>query len=271
MFEFTELPWDTKPQAPQEVFAEIEWNGGVIRIPRLGYMIVNELAEIAKVDPKNAPYRLTLQYSNTLAQATETSPRLCYSIIARILAREIGQRVQLTEEEETIIIVQQEIINAYLEEFRAINDRIMIRAATVILQRVVPGWQEEKTGMLPRPLLEKIYNFQQEEERGLDASMDPEVDAMERMKELEQDLGKLQEASHSIVTAQTGDAPTGNASVSGQAPKNSPAKTSGTSQASTSSKRSKPATKTKGSGFTEKSLESHNSRGSKPKSTAIEN
>jgi hypothetical protein len=266
--EFNELPWKTRPQTLEQVFVEIEWKGGVLRIPRLGYMVADELAELAKIDPKNAGYRLTLQHSNTLAQATELSPRLCYSVLAKAQLRELGQNVDYTEQEAGIIITMNELVNNYLDEYRAILNRIRIRAVSIILQRIVPGWPEEKTRKLPEPLIDQIFNFQQEEERGLDTAIDPEADAMEKMKALEEDLGKLQEASQLTATAQTGHLPTGNASDSGQAPQNLPAKVSGDSPAPTSSKRSRPATKTSEKGFTEKSLASPNSRGSKRKSTA---
>lgn len=250
---FDQLPWETKPQALQQSFAEIEWKEGILKLPRYGYMTVEELAEIAKVDPKNAAYRLTLQYSNTLAQATELSPRHCWALLGQILGRELGQQIQLSDKDENLAIVHQNLIAEYLDEFRIINTRITIRAVTTILQRVAPSWSEDKTSKLPGPLLEQIYAFQQEEERGLDAAADPEADAQQKMRELEEELGKLQEASKSIATDPTGAAPTGSAKDSGLAPQSSAVKSLADSQAITSSKRSKRVTKPKGTGFTERS------------------
>jgi hypothetical protein len=236
---FDQLPWQTKPHALENSYAEIQWKGGVLKLPRLGYMTVSELAEIAKVDPKNAAYRLTLQYSNTLAKATERSPRDCWALLAQVVGQELGHPAQFNEQDETLMIVHQELIAKYLEEFKTVNTRVMIRSVNIILQRIAPSWTEEKTSQLPGPLLDQIYAFQQEEERGLDAPADPEADAQQKMRELEEELGKLREVSQLSAIDPTGEAPTGNANGSGPAPPSSPESASGSSQAATSSKRSK--------------------------------
>lgn len=260
---FDQLPWETQPQTLKDAHAEIKWKEGLLRIPRLGYLTVDEMTEIAKVDPSNGPYLVTMSKANELAVASELSPRYCYGILARHWTRNIGAKAEFTEEEDNLSIRHAAIIRAYLEEINIRQNLIIIRAATVMAQRVAPLWQEEQTKKLPKELISLLYEFYQEEERGMDKPSSPEED----MRLLDEQLGKLREAS-SIAAGRTGSSASGSASGSGQDPLSSAANASDASQVTTSSKRSKRATKPNGSGFTTKNSPPPSSRGIKPKSTA---
>lgn len=262
---FDQLPWETRPQVLENTFAEITWKKGVLKLPRLGYLEVDEMNEIAKVDPNNGPYMLTMSKANELAVATELSPRYCYSLLARFYTRDIGAKVELTEDEENIAIRHSALVGDYLGQIHTMQNRVRIRAATVILNRIVPGWAEEKTRRLPKELTAQIYEFYLEEERGMDKPTTPEED----MKELDEQLGKLREVSL-IATGQTGSGAIGSASGSGPAPPSSVASDSDASLVTTSSRPSKRATKPKGAASTRKSSESRNSHGFKPKPTETE-
>lgn len=246
---FDDLPWETRPQTV-ESFKTIEWKGGILKIPQYGYMVTDEMAEIAKVDPKNAVYSLTIKKASELASLLDLSSRYCWAFLTKVLGLELGQSVTLSEQEETLRIDNHGFIQEYLDEIRATQARIMIRSAHTILQRVAPSWPEEKTQKLPVPLLHLIYDFQQEEERGPEEPTDPEEEA----RQLEEALGKLEEVSQSIATAQTGSTPTGSANDSGPAIPHSPAKDLANSRPTMSTKRSKKAIKPKDNGFIEKNL-----------------
>lgn len=245
---FDQLPWETKPQTLKNDFKIIEWNGGTLKIPRYGYLDVDEMTELAKVDSKSAIYSLTIKKAAEFSKVVDLSPRYCWAFLTKILGLELGQPVNLTEEEETLKIVNHAFIREYLDEIRLTQIRIMIRAAHTMIQRIKPDWPEDKTRKLPEPLLRLIYDFHQEEEKGPEKPSDPEEDA----RALDEALGKLEEVSQSIATAQTGKKPTGNAKDSGPATLHSPAKVSDASQASTSSKRSSKVTRPKENGFTAK-------------------
>lgn len=262
---FDQLPWETKPQTLENAFGEITWKGGVLKLPRLGYLEVDEMNEIAKVDPNNGPYMLTMNKANELAVATELSPRYCYSLLARFYTRDLGAKVELTEDEENIAIRHSGLVGEYLGQIHTMQNRVKIRAATVILNRVVPGWPEEKTLKLPKELIAQVHEFYLEEERGMDKPTTPEED----MAALDEQLGKLREVS-SIAAGRTGSAATGNANASGPAPPSSVASDSAGSPETTSSRPSKRATKPRGNASTRKSSGSHNSPGFKPKPTETE-
>jgi hypothetical protein len=260
---FDQLPWETPPQAIKDAHAEIKWKEGVLRIPRFGYLTVDEMTDIAKVDPSNSPYLVTMTKSNELAVASELSPRYCYSILTRHYVKNLGARADFTDEEDDISIKHSLIIRSYLDQMNTRQNLINIRAATIMVQRVAPHWQEEKTRKLPKELIALLCEVYQEEERGMDKPTTPEED----MKLLDEQLGKLRQVGL-IAADQTGSGATGSVSGSGQEPPSSAANASDASQVPTSSKRSKRVTKPSGSGFTTKNSPPLSSPGTRRKSTA---
>lgn len=247
---FDLLPWETQPDVPQQQTEAIEWNGGRLELPRFGYLTVDELELIRQIDPQNALYRLTSDVAVTLSRAVEgQSPRQCFALLTALQGRELGAAVKLTEEQEALQITQAAIIGPFLEQARAITNRVVIRSVTAILTRVRPDWSDERTRRLPGELLNRLHAFEQEEERAGRGPGDPAED----MRSLEEALGKLQQVATQDAIGPTGATPTGNAAASGPAPPSSAASGSGSSPAATSSRRSKRATAPKGIGSTEKS------------------
>jgi len=247
---FDLLPWESAPQAPQARLHTIEWREGRLTIPALGYLTTDELALIAQVDPQNALYRLTADAAVALHRATDRSPRLCFALLTALHGRDLGAAVTLAPEDEELQVSQAPIIGPFLEQARAIANRVTIRSVTVILRRIKPDWSDERTGKLPPDLLRDLHAFEQEEERaGMGEQADPEAD----MRQLEEALGKLQQVVGSIATDPTGDAPSGSAAASGPPPPSSAASGSARSRASTSSRRSRKASEWSVSGFTAKS------------------
>lgn len=251
MTDFNQLPWTTKPDVPEQAVEVIEWNGGTLELPRLGYLTVDELQGIRAVDPTNALYRLITSASVRLSQAADSrSPRWCFGLLTKLHAQDLGaQGSPSTPEEEEVQIGHAAIIAPCLEEARALANRVAIRAVTVILQRVKPDWTDERTMTLPPELFGLLHAFEQQEERGKAAAADPEAE----MQLLEDALGKLGEAMASIATDPTGLQPSGTAAASGPAPPSSAANGSAASRAGTSSRRSRKAIASSASGFTGKS------------------
>jgi len=244
------LPWQERPQLPEQQVHVIEWNGGRLELPRFGYLIVDELDQIQAVDPKNALYRLTADTAVKLGRAAGVESRQAFSLLTMLHARDLGAKnIRFSEKEDQVCIVHSEMIGAYLEQALTLVNRVIIRSCTVILQRIKPGWTDEATRKLPQPLISAVYAFEQEEERTQQGQQDPEA----AMRELEEALGKLDAVSRSIATAPTGDSSTGIAPGSGPDDLSSAAPVSGGSLAPTSSRRSRKALKPKGSGFTTKS------------------
>ena len=249
---FDLLPWETAPQAPEQATATIEWNGGELVLPRLGYLTVDELNSIREIDPQNALYRLITAAAVALSQAaTDRSAHWCYGLLTRLLAQDMGANAgRMSPEEESLQVLHAEIIGPFLEQARTIRNRVTIRAVTVILQRIKPAWSDEQTRRLPGPLLELLHAFEQEEERaGAGLKPDPATE----MRALEEALGKLQEVSDSIAIGPTGPAPTGNAEGSGPAPPSSAASASASSPVAMSSRRYRRVTQPSERGFTGRS------------------
>lgn len=251
MTDFNQLPWITKPQAPEQAVEVIEWNGGRLELPRLGYLAVDELQAIRAVDPTNALYRLVTAASVRLSQAAEgCSPRWCFGLLTKLHAQDLGaQGRPSTPEEEEVQIQHAAIIAPFLEEARALANRVAIRAVTVILQRVQPDWSDERTMKLPPEFFGLLHAFEQQEE----AAGTPAADPAEQMRLLEDALGKLGEAMTSAATDPTGQQPSGTAAASGPAPPSSAVSGSAASRVSTSSRRSRKAIASSASGFTGKS------------------
>jgi hypothetical protein len=265
---FDLLPWETAPQAPEQAAATIEWNGGELVIPRLGYLTVDEMQGIREIDPQNALYRLITaaavelahamqadadriaEHPGAQARALEFPAHRCYGLLTRLLAQEQGARIgRMSPEEEAVQVLYAGIIAPFLVEARAITNRVTIRAVTVILQRIKPAWTDEQTRKLPGPLLGILHAFEQEEGRaGAGLQQDPAAE----MRALEEALGKLQEVVGSTATDPTGPEPSGTAADSGPEPPSSAASDSGSSPPAMSSRPSRRATPPNAKGFTGK-------------------
>ena len=248
---FDLLPWETAPQAPEQAAATIEWNGGEMTVPRLGYLTVDEMQGIREIDPQNALYRLITAAAVALSQAAPNhTAHWCYGLLVRLLAQEQGANAgRMSPEEEAVQVLYAGIIAPFLVEARAITNRVTIRAVTVILQRIKPAWTDEQTRKLPGPLLGILHAFEQEEERaGAGLQQDPAAE----MRALEEALGKLQEVVGSTATDPTGPEPSGTAADSGPEPLSSAASASGSSPPAMSSRPSRRATPPNAKGFTGK-------------------
>lgn len=250
---FDLLPWETPPEAPEHATETIVWNKGELVLPRLGYLTVTELQGIRAIDPQNALYRLITAAAVELSevvQSEEFTAHRCYGLLTRLLAQEQGANIgRLSPEEGAVQVIHAGTIGPFLEQARAITNRVVIRSVTVILNRIKPAWTDEQTLRLPAPLLSMVYAFEQDEElAGAGQQQDPAA----QMRALEEALGKLQEVSNYPATDPTGPAPSGTAAGSGPEPPSSPASGSGSSPAPTSSRRFRKDTVPRGTGSTAK-------------------
>ena len=256
------IPWEQQPESVEESIFTAEWNGGSFTIPKHGFLQVDELNKVRQVDPSNLFYRITSKAAVELSKAlqqranadevayahTVLKPAQCFGLLSRLLARQMGAPSALNDLEQSIQIDFWQIISPFLEEGKAASDRVPIRSATVILQRIRPGWTDEQTQKLPPPLFSQVYKFYQDEESG-----GKQEDPDEQLRELEETLGKLREEVKSTVTGQIGPAHSGNVADSGQEQESSPGKTSASSPAPLSLLPSKRATQRNGKGYTGKS------------------
>lgn len=256
------IPWEQLPEAAEESIFTAEWNGGSFTIPKYGFLQVDELNRVRQVDPSNVLYRVTSKAAVALSKAlqkranedentyahTVMNPAQCFGFLSRLVARQMGAPITVNEQEQALQIDFWEMISPFLEEAKEASDRVPIRGATVILQRIRPSWTDEQTQKLPPPLFSQIYRFYQDEESG-GKPEDPE----EQVRELEETLGKLRQEVKSTVTGQIGHAPSGNVAGSGQAQESSVGKTSASSLALSSSLPLKRATKRNGKGSIGKS------------------
>lgn len=252
------IPWETKPKTVKQEESSIFWNGGELKIPRLGYLTVNEMDEISSVDPKNALNRLLYDTSIQLYKAidpkqespSETwNPRRCFELLLQLHLINHGARTLLSDDEKSIEILHSDVIVPFLESATVHTNRVVIRSVTVILKRIKTDWSDELTMQLPGELRQKLYELYLEEQQAGHGKINPEED----IKALEEMLGKSLGVSPSAAIEKTGAKPTGNAKGSGQAVQNSAEKTSAPSPATTSSKRSRKVTGPSDKGFTTKS------------------
>ena len=236
-----QIPWQTRPQALQDQIHVVEWQGGRLELPRFGFLIADELDQIQTVDPRNALYRLTAEASVDLSRVTSLEPRNAFAFLTRLHAKDLGAKVDLSQEEEDLCIAHSQVIGAYREKAQTLVNCVIIRSCTVILQRIKPGWTDDQTRRLPQPLIALIYEFEQQEEKGGQQEHDPEA----AMRALEEDLGKLGEVSRLTATGPIGDTSTGSADDSGLEIKNLAGSALDASRAPTSSRRSAKGTRRK--------------------------
>lgn len=251
------IPWEQAPNEKLEP-AEIKWNGGMFLVPRLGYMTPNELTKIREIDPDNEIYRMTLDATTTMHKAMEANEyhslplkHQLFLMLSTIHFEHKGVRSlgfetnPLREEIETNY---REILDNYIASISELERRVMVRSATVMMQRIGPEWTDEATAEFPEAILLSLYSLQQQEEY-----TGRNEDPVEQRRAIEEDLKKLQAAVRSIVAARTGLKPTGNAADYGHMLQNLSEVALEASPPPTSPKPLKEATKTNGKGFTEKS------------------
>lgn len=256
------IPWETKPKEFEPQVFTVEWSDGSFEIPKYGYLRVEELNEIRKLDPTNALYRLTskkaVELNKALIENSEKEgvhllpvlkDRQCFALLSSLMARHMGAPAALSEVEEDIRVRFWHIISPYLDEGRDVAEAVPIRSVTIMLQRIRPGWTDDETKKLPPGLFNIIYGFYQEEE----SAGQPQASPDEQLKELEETLGKLREDVKSIAIDRTGPNSSGNAVGSGQARKNSSVKTTDSSQGNLSSEPLKQATRRNGKRSIDKS------------------
>lgn len=261
------IPWETKPKAIEPQTHSILWNGGELKIPKLGYLSVSELDEVGGVDPKNALNRLLYETAIELHKAIVPSgskddpdkepspwdPKRCFELLLTLHLINNGARAILSPEEKTIEILHNDIILPFLESAAIHTNRVVIRSVTVILKRIKHDWSDDLTLQLPGELRQSIYAFYQEEQQAGNGNHNPEEDIIA----LENMLGKPLGVSPLTATESTGEKPTGSAENTGQAAQNLVESNSEVSPATTSSRPSKRAGKPKEKGFTTKNEPSH--------------
>lgn len=256
------IPWEINPKDLTSNVFTVEWNDGSFTVPKYGYLEVGELNRIRQVDPSNALYRLTsrkaIELNKALIDRSDNDnsyevpvlqPRQCFALLSSLLARHMGAAISLDESEDLIQICFSHIIGPYLDEGKNLSESIPIRSVSVILQRIRPGWTDDETRKLPPALFNLIHELYQEEEAGGQKPLNTD----EQIKELEETLGKLRADVRSIAIDQTGQNSSGNAEGFGQEPRNLNEQTMVASLDSSSSKRSKLATRQNGKRSTSKS------------------
>jgi hypothetical protein len=201
------IPWEVAPQAEQIEPALIAWKGGSFTIPRLGYLTTHELQRIREVDPKNSIYRLSIDATNKIYGAMESDgvedipTREQIFMILNVLNTEGMGAVNIDfgfNPVKELVESYTGIIQPFVENCKVIFDALVIRGATVMMQRIKPDWTDEKTIELPEGLRHKLYSIQQEEDY---AGRD--TDQESQRKAIEEDLKKLREAMQSIAIDRT--------------------------------------------------------------------
>lgn len=249
------IPWTKKPAIKEPVVETITWLDAEFEIPRLGYLTSDEYDLIREVDPKNEHYLLAAKAAVELHKAIsdpEEWPSIrCSGLLALIFAQDYGfTDFQLGAEDLRIKTEHAELISDFLKAARLIDSRVRKRAITAIMTRVNPDWTDEMTQGLPGHLQNKLYAFQQEEERAGMGSRDQEKEA----RALEEDLKKSLGAIKSLAIDPTSENSTGNAADSGQQLQNSTVRTSPTSRQNIFLRRSRPGTRRSAKGFSAKSV-----------------
>lgn len=250
---WNQLAWKKKPSVEERQVETIEWLDGVLEIPRHGFFNATELQYLREADPANAEirnlYHFAVQLANAIGDDSNWNSVKCYGLLSLLWAKANGGRFEPTSEQAQVLVEHNVIVSDYIKKMAEARSIVKVRTVTIVLQRNTPSWTDEMTKELPGHLQDKIYHFANQE---LSAGMG-QVDIEEAQRQMEEDLGKLEEASQSILSDQTSTPSSGNAADSGPAPPNSPVKTTARSRDGSSSTRSRKATKPTKSGFTKTS------------------
>lgn len=239
------IPWEQSPEIKALEPVEITWKNGRFLIPRNGYLTANELQSLREIDSENEMYRCTLDAAvkihDQMCQSNEVDIPTRYQIylilngisIENLGAHDIDFAIDPVKQK---VDQYKDDVQLFIKKIKEINNRIIIRSATVMMRRIIASWGDNETIELPEAIRNKLYAvYQSEDFDGRD------TDEESQRKAIEEDLKKLREARRSIATELTMQISTGNAQDYGPEGKNLAVKTLATSQADTSSKPLKKA------------------------------
>lgn len=243
------LPWKTLPQQRDRVKA-VEFQGGVLEIPMLGYVTTDELALVGEVDRKNEVFRLTSDAAVRVAQADDGAmpAHVVFGILTRIQGAGAGIGTKFDQAEDELCARHGAILAPYLKACAAVNRQLQTRQALVILQRLeaCAGWGEDEVRALPGALEAQLSGLFAEEQWAMGGGPSPE----EALRSLEADLGKLRPGESWTATDPTGEPSTGSFAASSPAPPSLTPSGSVRSRGAMSSKPSRRDAIRNGAGFT---------------------
>jgi len=171
------LPFDVCPK--QETVLVGSLKTGILRFPVFYGLLVLEQININKVLGEISPYVMTCELAQRIEQEKGFDLLLCYDAVVR----------DTTDKSEAEILQMRKIRIFYAREIEKINnfsetfaEQERLITVTEILTRIEPNWKLEDTHRISIPLLKSIWEFANNEIKGLDISAQATVLSEEDIK-----------------------------------------------------------------------------------------
>jgi hypothetical protein len=171
------LPFDTSPNRETVLVGNLKV--GILRFPIFYGLLVLEQININRGLGEISPYVMTCELAQRIEQEKGFDLLLCYDAVAG----------DLTDKSEAEILQMRRIRIFYAREIEKISnfsetfsEQERLITVTEILTRIEPNWKLEDTYKISMPLLKSVWEFANNEIKGLEISSETTVLTKEDIK-----------------------------------------------------------------------------------------
>ena len=203
------LPFDVSPQKETVLIGNLKT--GILRFPVFYGLLVSEQINISKALSEISAYVMACELAEKIERETEIDLLLCYAAVVGDTSDKKEDEILQLRKIRIRYARKIEAINNYSENF---SEQERLITVTQILTRIEPNWKLEDTHEISIPLLNAVWEFANNEIKGLEISSDTSVLTKE-------DIKKPSGASPSQLTGETsfGDSnPTGEGMIDSTQP-----------------------------------------------------
>jgi hypothetical protein len=171
------LPFDVSPQQETVLIGSLKT--GILRFPVFYGLLVLEQINISKALSEVSPYVMACELAERIEREKEIDLLICYNaVLGEVSGKSEDESLQLRR---VRIWYAREIekINNFSETF---SEQERLITVTEILTRIEPNWKLEDTHKISIPLLKAVWEFANNEIKGLEISSDMSVLTKEDIK-----------------------------------------------------------------------------------------
>jgi hypothetical protein len=171
------LPFDVSPQQETALVGNLKT--GILRLPVFLGLLVLEQININKALGEISPYVMACELAERIEREKEIDLLICYDAVVGDISGK--SEVEILHLRRIRIWYAREIekINNFSETF---SEQERLITVTEILTRIEPNWKLEDTHRISIPLLKSIWEFANNEIKGLEISHETTVLTKEDIK-----------------------------------------------------------------------------------------
>ena len=171
------LPFDVSPQQETVLIGNLKT--GILRFPVFYGLLVSEQINISKALSELSAYVMACELAEKIERETEVDLLLCYAAVVGDISEKSEDEILQLRKIRIRYARKIEEINNYSESF---SEQERLVTVTQVLTRIDPDWNLEKTYKISMPLLNAIWEFANNEIKGLEISADTSVLTKEDIK-----------------------------------------------------------------------------------------